>query len=165
MSKSHKCFEEHHSISRCSYVAQFGKFGIRGIDLLSTTEKQLVDFGISHSIHINRAKTSISQLIVYQQALDKKLKKEQKLREKEKPYYGLLDEATALRAKSPPYQSPYSIKYWKAVDVFMWLEAKENVGQLGLFVKPFSLERISGKELLEMVNKPDEHFHEIVSHT
>ena len=132
---------------------------------MSSTEKQLAEFGIVHSVHINRAKTSISQLIVYQQAYDKKLKKEQKLREKERPYYDILDEAAALKAKNPPYQSPYNIKYWKAVDVFLWLEAKENVSQLGLYVKPFALERISGKELLEMVTKPDDHFHEIVSAT
>eukprot|EP01040_Poterioochromonas_malhamensis_P014141 gene14141-15634_t len=144
-----------------SYISQFGKFGIRGIDLLSSTEKQLAEFGIVHSVHINRAKTSISQLIVYQQAYDKKLKKEQKLREKERPYYDILDEAAALKAKNPPYQSPSNIKYWKAVDVFLWLEAKENASQLGLYVKPFALERISGKELLEMVTKPDDHFHEI----
>ena len=146
-----------------SYCKQFGKFGIKGIDLLSTTEKELMEFGITHSIHINRAKTSINQLIVYQHAIDRKLKKEQKLRAKEKPYYDILDEATALRQRIPPYQSPYYIKYWKAVDVFLWLESKENVGQLGIYVKPFALERISGKELLEMVNKPDDHFHEIVS--
>lgn len=147
----------------CSYVSQFAKFGIRGVDLLSFTEKQLNDFGIVHSIHVNRAQTSINQLIVYQQSFDKKLKKEQKLRQKEKPYYDLLDEVKLIREKNPSYQSPYYIKYWKAMDVFMWLESKENLAQLGMYIKPFAMERITGKDLLEMIYKPDEHFHEIVS--
>lgn len=122
-----------------------------------------MEFGIDHPIHVNRAKTSVNQLVIYQQAIDKKLKKEKKLREKEKPYFDLLDEANVLRAKDPPYQSPRNIKYWKSVDVFMWLEAKENVNQLGLFIKPFAIERVSGKDLLSLVEQDDAVFHDVVS--
>eukprot|EP01039_Chlorochromonas_danica_P005047 gene5047-5541_t len=136
------------------YQAAFAKFGIKGIDLLGANEQVLHDLGISHPVHLNRARIALDQLVVYQNELDVKEKDKAKLYETEKNYHDLLDEAKRLKLLNPSYALPRKIDYWKPVDVMLWLNSPNNTtASLGLFAKPFALKRINGPELLEMVSK------------
>ncbi len=71
------------------------------------------------------------------------------------PAIDIYAEAKALKARSPPYQSPKDLRAWKPVDVYLWLESPEVKSLLGVFSKPFAETKIGGFDLIRIVQEDD----------
>ena len=69
----------------------------------------------------------------------------------------MLKEYNNLLSMNPPYASPRNMELWKSIDVFIFLKMKgEFQDALSMFVVPMAMKRITGKELIEIIESEAE---------
>ena len=145
-----------HYIFHCSfirYVGHFQRLGVKGVDLLTLSENQLVHFGIESPIHVSRALACLSQLVQRQTQLDEEDKAASAEHERDRAYFDLKEKYDKLVAAVPPYQLPRDVKDWKAIDVFFFLSKDEHKEFLVKLVRPLALRNIAGPQLLDKIDE------------
>jgi hypothetical protein len=130
----------------CRYQEEFSRFGIRGVDLLTITDKQFSELGITSTVHAARMETCLQQLIVYQHALDVDVAEDKANREAEENYIELEKKLEARLLKNPSYQLPTKMSAWDPVDVIMAMKKSGSLEKTRKFLKPVGIKFLNGKE-------------------
>ena len=128
--------------------------GVKGQDLLAATDTQLIDLGIKSSIHLNRIRASIRQLVEHQEKIDKETALIDEQRKNEKPYFDLLASFENSKTRQEKYDLPYIFTLWKPIDLFYYLNSNVFDPDLkNMFCKPIAMQRLGGQGLLGLINK------------
>lgn len=129
------------------YRTAFHSLGVNGVDLLTADDTQLNEFGITSPLHVARAKTSIGQLVVYQQAFDNNYDEAME-KEKEEQTFVLLEKE--FNALPKPHKPPKNMKLWKPIDIFDFMKKNEDL--LSMFIKPLAMTKINGEEFIALAH-------------
>lgn len=118
-------------------------------------EAQMTQLGIVSALHVSRVKACVAQLQYSQYTLDEAAK--DKAQQDADALYSRMESKYAELTANPdqPYLLPESMDKWTPIDVLYWIKMPEYQENLHMFVKPLVLNRITGKELVELGVKKD----------
>lgn len=130
----------------------FQSLGVCGVDILAADDPQLQQFGIDNPTHRNRVQIHISQLILQQQRIDQEIAEKTKEMKLKKVYFDMMEEYEELLAANT-HQAPPLLKLWRTMDLFVFLKKKEHAQHAELFLENIAMRRLTGKELLDIINR------------
>ncbi len=121
---------------------------MRGIDILTISDEQIVSLGITSKLHIGRVKTSKAQLMKRQESLDAEVRNPTL---QNKQYYAEMEvKYKELMRTNPDYILPPKMNKWQPIDVYVFIRLPENCDRLRMFKKPLAMSKVDGKKLIEM---------------
>jgi hypothetical protein len=137
-------------------VDHFQEFAVQGVDLLAAEEELLRELGIQSTIHLNRIKASIRQLVIYQEKVDKATTEENSMQKEEKIYFDFETQYQEILSKTRNYEQPVKMEFWSPFDLFHFLKSTEKQELFTAFIKPCALLKIGGKDIMHLCSQTTE---------